>query len=185
MTAWTAPSTQTTGFLVGTTQYNDHIINNLLHLHEAVNSIVLLQDQKASGTDGGTFTAGAWQTRDLNTEVVDVNGVCTLSSNQFTLAVGTYEIIAMAPGHNAGDHQARLQNTTAATTILLGQLSGGATGGNTTTISMVTGRFTVAASQALELQHRCTNTAATLGFGAAGSFGTEVYSQVFLRRVSQ
>lgn len=33
--------------------------------------IVILQDQKAQNTDGGTFTSGAWRTRDLNTKVTD------------------------------------------------------------------------------------------------------------------
>ena len=32
------------------------------------NLFLIVEDQKASGTDGGTFTSGAWQTRDLITE---------------------------------------------------------------------------------------------------------------------
>lgn len=54
---------------------------------------ILLQDQKSAGTDGGTFpvSQGNWFTRELNAEVFDTGGDCTLSSNEFTLTAGTYD----------------------------------------------------------------------------------------------
>jgi hypothetical protein len=145
---------------------------------------ILLQDQKAQNTEGGTFTSGAWRTRDLNTEVTDTGGNCSLSSNQFTLAAGTYEIWAAVPGFNVYRHQARLQNVTAGTTLLTGSSETAGATDTTVTRSFVVGRFTVAGSQALEIQHQCQQTMATQGFGVANNFTTEVFTTVVLRRVA-
>jgi len=144
---------------------------------------IILEDQKSSGTDGGTFTLGAWRTRDLNTEVADSNGDCTLSSNQFTLRTGTYELTASAPAYNVAFHQIRLANITNSTYVY------GTTeycaDVNQYTRSHVMARFEVVAeTEKFEIQHRSSATQATYGFGAAASFGGgEVYTQVFIRRV--
>jgi hypothetical protein len=145
---------------------------------------ILLQDQKAQNTEGGTFTSGAWQTRTLNTEVTDTGGNCSLSSNQFTLSAGTYEILAIAPAALVNRHQIRLQNVTAGTTLLTGKPSISGATDNTQTDSILVGRFTVAASQALEIQHQCQTTYGVSGFGLAANFTTEVYTVVVLRRVA-
>jgi hypothetical protein len=150
---------------------------------------IILQDQKSSGTHGGTFTSGSWVTRTLNTEVTDTGGDCTLSSNQFTLVAGTYEILAMAPGVQVDHHQARLQNITDSTTTLSGtstySYSGGGQG---ETVSIITGRFTITSSKTFEIQHRCSMTAATAGLGSAcgGSFtvANELYTNVIIKRVA-
>jgi hypothetical protein len=143
------------------------------------------EDQKTAGTNGGTFTSGAWQTRTLNTEVTDTHNLGTLASNQITLAAGTYEIIAHCVAGYVDSHQARLQNITAGTTLLTGtcEYGGHLNADWDGSRSFVQGRFTVAASQALELQHRCQTTKATNGFGVAFNITTEVYSRVVLRRV--
>jgi len=41
---------------------------------------IIVEDQKATTTNGGTFTSGAWRKRDLNTEVYDDNSHCKLTS---------------------------------------------------------------------------------------------------------
>lgn len=149
-----------------------------------VTDVILLQEQQTSGTTGGTFTSGAWRTRTLNTEVADAGNHCTLSSNQFTLDAGDYECWAFAPAFAVDRHQARIQNTTDATTLLLGPSELSNNTGSGGGIVPVVGIFTVGASKALELQHRCQTTLATNGFGTAHSWGTEVYSTVFLRKVA-
>jgi hypothetical protein len=149
-----------------------------------VRDYTLLQDQKAQNTEGGTFTSGSWQTRTLNTEVTDTGGNCSLSSNQFTLSAGTYEILAIAPAALVNRHQIRLQNVTAGTTLLTGKPSISGATDNTQTDSILVGRFTVAASQALEIQHQCQTTYGVSGFGLAANFTTEVYTVVVLRRVA-
>ena len=48
-------------------------------------SYAVVCDQKANNTDGGTFSNGAWRTRDLNREVCDDDGIVTVANNKFTL----------------------------------------------------------------------------------------------------
>lgn len=142
-----------------------------------------LQDQKSSGTAGGGFTSGSWQTRTLNTEVTDEIG-STLSSNQFTLPAGTYEIEANVPGYSCNVHQARLYNTTDAASVLIGTNAYSANGAYSITPSLLNGRFTIAGTKTFELQHRCSFTKATDGFGLATSWGTEIYAEVRIRKVA-
>ena len=49
-------------------------------------SYAILADVKANSTNGGTFTAGAWRTRDLNTEIADPDGIVSISTDSFCLA---------------------------------------------------------------------------------------------------
>ncbi len=136
-------------------------------------------EKQAAGVDGGTFTSGAWRTRLLNT--TDYNGIpnCSLGSNQITLPPGTYRIRGFAVGGASGAgsvelNQTRLRNNTAGTTLVIGSAVRSVT--NCEATSIINGRFTLAAASVLELQHQCSNTLATLGFGRdmAGFVGPEV-----------
>ena len=145
---------------------------------------ILIRDEKSSGTHGGTFTSGAWRTRDLNTEVVDTGSHASVASNQITLAAGTYRADIFAPGNGVTGHRARLQNITDGTTVLLGS---SAYAPNTSpsglSYSVVKGRFTIASTKTLEVQHYCSSTFSTYGFGVALGDGTnEIYTIVELTR---
>jgi hypothetical protein len=144
---------------------------------------VLLQDVKSASTDGGTFTSGAARTRDLNTEVSDTGNNCSLASNQFTLQPGTYRMYATAPGFQVGRHQAFLRNITDSSDVLLGTTEATAGAGSTTTRSVISGQFTITAAKVFEIQHRCSVTRSTDGFGLSTSFNTELYTQVELWKV--
>jgi hypothetical protein len=158
----------------GTLQVPSGGLSSSIYLH--------YREEQAQNTGGGTFTSGAWRTRVLNTEVSDVGGHGALSSNQITLDAGTYMISASAPAYRVNDHQVRLQNVTDATTVLVGTSSfSNSTNGSSR--SLLNGVFTIAASKALELQHQCTTTFATLGFGSQCNFTTEVYSVVELWKI--
>ena len=137
---------------------------------------IFIRDEKSSGTQGGTFTSGAWRTRDLNVEVSDAGSHASIASNQITLAAGTYRFQAFAPGYAVNSHKLRLQNITDVTTIIMGNNTDSAAG--TAALAQINGRFTIAASKVLELQHRCTATVATNGLGNADSFGTEIYASI-------
>lgn len=141
-------------------------------------SYVLIRDEKTQNTNGGTFTSGAWRTRDLNTEVSDTDGVATLSSNQVTLSAGTYVCRIICPAAHCAKNQARLQNVTDATTVLIGSsnYTGPANTDITLNASVIVGRFTIAASKALEVQHQCQTTRSSDGFGVAANFTTEVFT---------
>jgi hypothetical protein len=138
---------------------------------------IILQDQKAQNTAGGTATSGSWQTRTLNTEVVDTGNHCTLAANQFTLQPGIYRIRAGAPANGVGSHQARLQNITGGTTTLEGTSERVNTTGNTSH-SFIIGRFTITAATVFEIQHQVQVTVATNGFGNQANFTTEIYTTV-------
>ncbi len=149
-----------------------------------VMSVAVLQDQKSSGTNGGTFTQGDWRTRDLNTEVDDPDGIVSISSNQFTLAAGTYIIRASAPGFAVNSHQIRLQNITDTSTVVYGSTEYAPAATGVTSRSTLSKVVTISGSKAFEIQHRGANTRSTDGYGQAGSFGNvEVYAIVEIVKV--
>ena len=145
-----------------------------------------VSDVKTSGTDGGTFTSGAWRTRDLNT--VDINTItgASLSSNQITLPAGTYEIEWVSDVRGVDAHYSRLFNITDSTTTVQGingwAHTGGSAGGGQ---SPGHGRFTIASSKVFQIQHRCVTTQTTDGFGSAvGVAGvSEKYTNVWITKV--
>lgn len=145
---------------------------------------ILIREEQAQGVNGGTFNAGAWQTRILNTKVSDVGNHATLSGNQITLGAGTYIIRAQAPARVVGRHQTRLYNVTDTALVLTGN-SGHQGSTDSVGYSFVIGRFTIGASKALEIQHQCESTDATFGFGVSNAFGGgEVYTIVELWKVA-
>lgn len=150
----------------------------------AVASYVYLRDEKAQNTEGGTFTSGAWRTRTLNTEVSDTDGICNLAANQISLAAGTYIFRIRCPGCQVDRHQARLQNVTDATTVMVGgshfNESARATNGSV----FVVGKAVIPDGKLLEVQHRCQTTFATSGFGFACNFTTEVYAEAEFWKVA-
>lgn len=55
---------------------------------------LIVQDQKSSGTDGGTPTQDAWTTAVLNTAVVNTIDDSSLAANTITLPAGRYRVRA-------------------------------------------------------------------------------------------
>jgi dihydroorotase-like cyclic amidohydrolase len=143
----------------------------------------IFRDEKTSGTNAGTFTTGAWRTRDLNT--TQFNGItgASLASNQITLAAGTYLVDGFAQGALVSIHQTRLQNITDSTTALIGQNAYAENSISTQTYSRLNGIFTIAAQKTFEFQHRCVVTGTTNGFGVPTSFNTEVYASITFAKV--
>lgn len=147
---------------------------------------VYIRDEKPDNTAGGAATSGSWQTRTLNTEVSDTGGLAALSSNQVTLAAGTYIVESRAPAFACARHQIRLQNVTAGTTLLLGSGTYSSPSDPTQTDSQIKGGvITVAAGQAIELQHRVQTSASGDGYGIAINFGvTNIFSEITFRKVA-
>lgn len=144
---------------------------------------------RASGTDDGTFTSGAWQKRSLNTLVTNtISGASFDSVNsRFTLPVGTYYASIRCPALMVGVHKARLQNITDATTDILGtnELSGSGAG-YAMSSSIIEGVFAVSgASKTYEIQHYCNITRTGDGFGRATSIAgvNEVYTTVYIEKI--
>jgi len=141
-----------------------------------VTMYALIRDEKPSGSDGGPFSSGAWQRRDLNAVASDLGGFVTLASNQVTLPAGSYRVRAICPAYYVNRHQARLQNVTDGTTVALGTSAYAVTTGYEFGHSEVVGYFTIVAAKTFELQHRCETSRTGNGFGEAAAFGTEIYS---------
>lgn len=137
--------------------------------------IAIIEDQKSSGTNGGTFTSGAWRTRDLNTIVANDKSIVSLFANQFTLKPGTYKINATAPAFNVNFNQIRLYNITDSVNVKLGS-SFDCNGASS--ISTLACKFTITETKTFEIQHQCSTTFAVSGFGRAASIDTEIYTRV-------
>ena len=144
----------------------------------------IFTDEKTSGTDGGTFTSGAWRTRDLNATQYNGIGSASLSSNQISLPAGTYLIEASAPSNRTDQHQLRLQNITDSSTTVLGQNVWCYDVNLVSNMARVSGVFTIAGTKTFELQHRCATTRAGDGFGLGAGWGTEVYASITIAKVA-
>lgn len=140
-------------------------------------------DQKASGTNGGTFTSGAWQTRDLNTTIGSNTIIgSSLSFNRFTLPSGTYRIFARCPGSQVNYHKGKLRNITDSSDVLIGSSNFNLVGSGNGTDSIINGLFTISAQKTFEIQHYCTANGTNTGFGHATAISgiNEIYTTVEL-----
>jgi hypothetical protein len=145
----------------------------------------IVQDQKADGTAGGTFTSGAWQIRDLNTEVFDPDGIVTLSSNQFTLIPGTYIIDWTAPANICAIHQSRLYNVTDAVVVAYGVIGHCHVSNVGTNPSVGYAAVVIASNTTYRIEHRCETTRLTDGFGYATPWtgNIETYTTVKITKI--
>lgn len=144
-----------------------------------------IEEQQTSGTAGGTFTASAWQKRVLNT-TVGTNGItgASLSSGVISLPAGEYVVSFYGVGFQVEKHKTRLRNTTAGTTLGLGSNANADNSTRTGNASHGSVRFTLGATSNIELQHYCSATKATQGFGDAASTGeAEQYAGVYIERI--
>jgi hypothetical protein len=146
--------------------------------------MAIFNETQASGTNSGTFTAGSFAKRTLNTTVVNNITGCSLASSVITLPAGSYRVSANSQGILCGVTQARLQNTTAGTTIAISinQFAEATVGQANCLIETY---FTLTGSTNIELQSRCATTQATNGLGASCSFGNnEVYRSITITKVA-
>ena len=137
---------------------------------------VCVRDKKTQNTPGGTFQSGAWRTRDINEELADTADICSIASNQITLAAGTYRCHISAPAFSVDRHQLRLYNVTDSALVLVGSSAGVTASTPTNNHAFIDGRFTLAAQKTLEIQHQCQSTYNTLGFGIDDDFTDEIYA---------
>lgn len=141
---------------------------------------IIAQEQQASGTNGhagASFTAGTYRTRFLTTLVVNTIGA-SLASNQITLPAGTYYARWSCPAIAVQYHKTRLYNATDSSVIAYGTAEFSTPAASyAATRSVGTASFTLTSSKAIEVDHRCSSTENTNGFGAACGFGDiEIYT---------
>ncbi len=148
---------------------------------------VCLRDVKAQNTNGGTFTSGAWQIRDLTEELADTADICVLDEDYiFMLPAGTYRCLITCPAYQVNQHQARLLDYFAGPAVaLLGASAQAGAGDATPTHAIIQGPFTLANEGALVVQHQCSQTKADTGFGPPANFTNEIYTVVELWREAE
>ena len=135
-------------------------------------SYAIIGDQKGNDYNGGTFTSGAWRTRDLNTEFADADGIVSISSNQFTLQAGTYFVRGHAPAYKTNRHVSKIQNVTDSSLVAMGTAEYNASDEGVQGRSSFSCRFTISGAKTFEIQHRADSTENTYGFGIAHNFGS-------------
>jgi len=144
-------------------------------------SIATYQDQKASGTAGGSSVTGV-QTRTINTEVSDVDNIATLSANAITPIAGRYLVIATSPANRSNDHRIYLHDGTSNVLQGVNAYNGG--GYIVQTSSTIWGYISTAGSTAYTIEHEINRYQATNGLGQAVTDGnSEIYTQVTLIRL--
>ena len=146
-------------------------------------SYALIADSKGNTTDGGTFTSGAWRTRDLNQEISDEDSIVSISSNQFTLAAGSYLIKWKCPALKVEHHVTKLiliTGSVSSFTEKAGSSSYSGTGSVVQNESFGVARVTLTGSGAFEIQHYGETTKTTDGFGqpANGYASESIYTIV-------
>lgn len=143
---------------------------------------IQVQDEKPSGTAGGTFANGAWRTRVINTIKHDDTGQVVLSNNQVTLPSGTYSYQIIAATGDGQSTKCRLYNITDSQEIGAGMNTNAEVGVMQNSICF--GKFTIQAGKALEVQHYATGSpAGTFGSAASISGVPEIYLKFMLWRV--
>jgi len=148
-----------------------------------IQKVAYLKDVKANTVNSGTFTLGAWRTRDLNSLGGDTSFI-TLSANEFTLSKGKYSIYAEAPAYKVDVHKARILNVTDAVDVLIGSSARTNASDAVTTESKIYGEIEISTEKTFSLQHRSSDTQTGNGFGVPSSLGVdEIYAQVKITKL--
>lgn len=175
--------------------WNDKVRDAVAH------KTVYLKDTKVAATEGGTFTSGSWQIRDLNTLEGDTSfitvpsgfllatndnngGTPDTAEQQFTLEAGTYEFEGQGTVYAVNTHRLKLYNVTDASDAIIGQTNfAGATdaGGS---VARLVGTITITSSKTFDLRHRAQTSRSTDGWGQAIDFGVpETFSMLKIVQV--
>lgn len=151
----------------------------------ALQQILIVADEKPAGTSGGTFTSGAWRTRDLNTVRYNTITGASLANNQVTLPAGTYYIYASAPAYEVGKHKSVIYNISDSKIEIIGSPEEcRADSHASSNRSFIIGVVTITDNKVFEVQHRCEDTYGTYGFGWKANYSiVETYTQVFIQKI--
>jgi hypothetical protein len=135
----------------------------------------IFEDQKAATVSGGTFTSGAWRTRDLNTTIANTDTTnIVLGTNQFTLLAGSYLIKWFATAVLVNAHLTSLYDVTGTSYLEYGSTENSQNdhAHSHSIKSIGATRVTPSSSNVYEIRHTCQTTRATDGFGLGShSFG--------------
>jgi hypothetical protein len=145
-----------------------------------------IQDQKSSGTAGGSAATGTWTNSVLNTVITNTIDGASLNSNQVTLPPGRYRVTATKSFYMT--HQTRTRWKTAGSDSIIrysvvayiGRDQGGASG-TAATGGIVTfkAEFLLTETTTFVLQYRAANSG-SLGVASSVASTPEIYAEVFI-----
>jgi hypothetical protein len=144
-------------------------------------SIAVLSDTKTQNTSGGTTTgSGTYDTRDLNTEDFDPDGIVSISSNQFTLGAGTYVIDYWTTAYACEHVKARLRDITNG--FVRSYSDGGFARTTNAHHQIVRGiaRVTITGNTVYEIQMAADLSQGGSGLGTPTNIDDEVYTRVII-----
>lgn len=152
----------------------------------ASQGVMIVRDVKGLNTAAGTFDSGTWYKRTLNSEQYNtISGATLNGESQISLPAGTYIIEASCPAYQVNQHVAKLYNITDAADTLIGTTSQSSAGDATDSRSHICGAFTIATTNAFEIQHKCSSSYSTSGFGYPNNLGvSNVYTVVKITKVA-
>lgn len=143
-------------------------------------------EEQVANTNGGTFTNAAWRQRTLNTTKRNTIPGCSLASNQVTLPSGIYDLTWVVPSAGVAQNITRIWNVTANAALAYGYP--GFSPGAITTSCYTEGRarVTLTTQTTIQVEHYCTTTTSTFGFGRPMNLDTqpEVFSQLIITKVA-
>ena len=149
----------------------------------AATQLLHVRDEKAANTHGGASVAASWNIRTLNTIKTNEIAGASLATNVITLPAGTYEADIRSPVMRVQAHRARLYDVTNSVALILGE-SGNSDSAEGSMVSSIRGRFTLAAVTNVRVEHYTTAAVASFGLGFATNQGTEVYTDLMIRKVA-
>ena len=141
-------------------------------------SYALICDQKGANDSGGTFSANTTVTRDLNTEIIDADGIVSIAGNQFTLQAGTYFIRASAPAFFVQRHIAWLHNETDGAVVQYGTGEYAEAVNGCSTRSFISAKTTISSAKNFRIKHRCGVTRNSNGLGVSSEYNQSIYTIV-------
>ena len=146
--------------------------------------MAIFNETQVATTNSGTFTSGAWQTRTLNTTVVNNITSCSLASNAVSLPAGTYYMRATAPAFQVNEHQVKILNSTDSADVALGRSSYNYSTTEAAGYSEAVGVVTITGTKSFTVQHRCAATKATNGLGTGVTWGNEIFATFEIVRIA-
>ncbi|QKF94436.1 hypothetical protein QKU48_gp0978 [Fadolivirus algeromassiliense] len=145
------------------------------------NKYWIFRDEKTAGTHGGTFNAGSWVQRTLNTSTYNGGSDVTLGTDDFTCAAGIYLIKCKAVSKGVGINQLRLYNYSdsivESTGIMVAPIN------NQMIEAQLECVVNILSVKTFRLEHRCSTTRNIDGFGGATGWGTEIYTEVIINKI--
>ena len=148
-------------------------------------SVADLWEQQSQGVDAGASDTTD-QTRNLN-QSSDPDGIIvSLSSGQFTLAAGTYSVIARVPGYDSGNFTSWLYNFSDSSTTLNGTSIYFGSSDTETLWSTISGVFTIADQKTFEIRFKSKLSQSSNGLGRAADITghPEIYSQLKVTKLA-